>query len=274
MSLADNQTANQTASNDTASPIHTDPVRPDIEYPDSDGQPMAENTLQFQWIVAITGSISRIFRNDSNVFVAGDLLWYPVEGNNKLRIAPDTLVAFGRPKGHRGSYRQWVEHNIAPQVVFEVLSPGNRLAEMTRKFKFYESYGVEEYYIIDPDRNEMDGWIRRADELTPIDEMNGWVSPRLGIRFAMVDEAIQLFQPDGQRFLTYDEVSDELRDALEKATQAHELAEQEKARAEQEKMRAEEEKMRAEEERNRAEQEKNRADRLAARLRELGEDYN
>ncbi|MGI0493862.1 hypothetical protein ACN4EG_18930 [Alkalinema pantanalense CENA528] len=57
--------------------------RPDIHYPDSDGQPMADNTLQFQWIVTIKENLELLFANDANVFVAGDLLWYPVEGNNK-----------------------------------------------------------------------------------------------------------------------------------------------------------------------------------------------
>lgn len=82
-------------------------------------------------------------------------LWYPVEGNNKIRLAPDAMVVFGRSKGdspeatlcERGSYRQWVEGGIAPQVVFEIVSPGNRMAEMSRKLHFYEQYGVEEYYI-------------------------------------------------------------------------------------------------------------------------------
>jgi Putative restriction endonuclease/Aldo/keto reductase family len=80
-----------------------------------------------------------------NVFVAGDLLWYPIEGDNRTRSAPDAMVVFGRPKGYRGSYMQWVEDGIAPQVVFEVLSPGNRFGEMARKFTFYEQHGVDEY---------------------------------------------------------------------------------------------------------------------------------
>ncbi len=116
----------------------------EIEYPTSDGEPMAENTLQFEWIVTIKGSLERIFRDEPHVFVAGDLLWYPVQGNNKLRAAPDTLVAFGRPKGYRGAYLQWLEDDIPPQVVFEVHSPGNRAVEMTRKFNFYNLYGVNE----------------------------------------------------------------------------------------------------------------------------------
>src|SRR5580658_4407713 len=82
--------------------------RPPVVYPDSDGKPMAENTLQYQWNVTITGGLEHLFANDPNIFVAGDLFWYPVEGNDNIRLAPDTFVAFGRPKGHRGSYRQWL----------------------------------------------------------------------------------------------------------------------------------------------------------------------
>src|SRR5262249_37507082 len=56
------------------------PQSPAIEYPDSDGEPMAENTLQFKWIVTIKEGLDGVFRHDPNVFVAGDLFWYPVEG--------------------------------------------------------------------------------------------------------------------------------------------------------------------------------------------------
>src|ERR1700730_6507681 len=85
-------------------------------YPESDGKPMADNTKQFEYITTIKGGLEAQYRNDPNVFVAGDLLWYPVEGNPSIRIAPDVMVAFGRPKGHRGSYLQWKEGGIAPQV--------------------------------------------------------------------------------------------------------------------------------------------------------------
>ena len=97
----------------------------EIIYPDSDGKPMADNTKQFRWIVTIKENLELLFADHSDVFVAGDLLWYPVEGNNRLCQAPDVMVAFERPKGDRGSYKQWEENNIAPQVVFEILSPGN-----------------------------------------------------------------------------------------------------------------------------------------------------
>ena len=67
------------------------------------------------------------------------------------------MVVFGRSKGERGSYRQWEEGNIAPQVVFEIISPGNRRGEMFKKLKFYERYGGEEYYLYNPENNDLTG---------------------------------------------------------------------------------------------------------------------
>src|SRR5665647_3750571 len=79
----------------------------EVVYPESDGQPIADNTKQFEWITTIKGGLDAVFAADPNVFVAGDLFWYPVEGSPATRMAPDVLVAVGRPKGHRGSYQQW-----------------------------------------------------------------------------------------------------------------------------------------------------------------------
>ena len=236
---------------------------PAIIYPDSDGHPMSDNTKQFRWIVIIKENLELLFAAYMDVFVAGDLLWYPVEGDNKTRQAPDTMVIFGRPKGDRGSYKQWEEDNIPPQVVFEILSPGNRLKAMAHKLKFYERYGVEEYYIYDPDDIELIGWLRSGEQLEIIEEMNGWVSPRLGVRFQMTSDNLEIFSPTGERFLTFVELA--------------QLREQERQRAETERQRADEERQRAETERQRAdealsqlEQERQRYQALEELLRERG----
>jgi len=178
-----------------------------ISYPDSDGKPMADNTLQYRWIEKLKGNIELRYVDDPNVFVAGDLLWYPVQGHPEIRTAPDVLVAIGRPKGDRGSYRQWAEAGIAPQIVFEVLSPGNRHGEMMDKVLFYDRYGVEEYYIYNPDRFEFDVLIRQNDRLTSVSIQNEWISPRMGIRFVAHERAeLEVFYPDGRPFLTMTEL--------------------------------------------------------------------
>jgi Uma2 family endonuclease len=181
--------------------------KPSLTYPDSDGRPMADNTIQFRWIVTLQGGFDAMFRDDPAVCVAGDLLWYPVEGDNTLRSAPDVMVVFGRPKGDRGSYRQWEEGDIAPQVVFEIVSPGNRFGEMVRKFRFYDRFGIEEFYSYDPDGAELTGWLRDGDHLQEIEKMDGWVSPRLGVRFDMSAGELRIFRPDGQPFVTFVELA-------------------------------------------------------------------
>ena len=48
----------------------------EIVYPDSDGQPMADNTVQFRWIAVLYHNLAWLFAENPEVFVAGDLLWY------------------------------------------------------------------------------------------------------------------------------------------------------------------------------------------------------
>ena len=219
---------------------------------------MSDNTKQFRWIVTIKENLEILFASILDVFVAGDLLWYPVQGNNKIRQAPDTMVVFGRPKGDRGSYRQWEEDNIPPQVAFEILSPGNRPGKMAEKLLFYQRYGVQEYYIYDPDNIELSGFVRNEDWFEPIAEMNGWVSPLLEIRFQLTENTLEIYRPDGRRFLTPVEM-DQLREqereekelAQSQAQQEREEKELAQSQAQQERQRAEEAIAQLEEERQR-----------------------
>jgi Uma2 family endonuclease len=191
-----------------------------VVYPDSDGKPMSDNTKQFRWIVVIEQNLEWLFADRPDVFIAGDLLWYPVEGDNSLSMAPDTMVVFGRPKGDRGSYQQWREDNIAPQVAFEILSPSNTSQEMDRKLLRYSRYGVEEYYLYDPDRNQLKGWLRSSEDiLDGIESMAGWVSPRLGIRFELGEE-LQLYRPDGVPFFSFTEINQMLTEERQRADSA------------------------------------------------------
>jgi Uma2 family endonuclease len=207
--------------------------QPEVDYPESDGQPMADNTEQFRWIVVIQQNLEWLFADDPNVFVAGDLLWYPVEGRNNLCNAPDVMVAIGRPKGKRGSYQQWKEGDIAPQVVFEILSPSNTAMEMARKQGFYDQYGVEEYYLYDPSKNDLLGWVRTQGHLQVIETMQDWVSPRLKIRFDLAGAEMQIYRPNGDRFFSYVEIAQSLEQERQRADRAEDLLSQERHRAEQ-----------------------------------------
>ncbi|MFN3315676.1 MAG: Uma2 family endonuclease, partial [Raineya sp.] len=113
------------------------------------------------------------------------------------------------------SYKQWEEDNIAPQVIFEINSPGNTALEMLKKFDFYQYYGVKEYVFYDPDTNELAIWVRNESRLEAVEEVNNWQSPLLGVRFVLDEDTLFLYRPDGERFATYTEILDFLNEAKE-----------------------------------------------------------
>lgn len=192
--------------------MRTTDARPQTAFhPGDDGKPPAATTLQSRWIVTIKEGTEAMFRHDPDVLVARDLLWYPVEGRPKIRIAPDMLIAFGRPKGERGSYKQWKEGGIAPQVVFGIRSPGNRAMELIHKLEFYQRYGVEEYYVYAPDHGVPDGWLRSGRRLKGIRKIAGFLSPRLQVRFEPGEgpDNLAIIRSDGDPFLTYGQLVDQ-----------------------------------------------------------------
>ena len=232
-----------------------------IDYPETDDEPMGENTLQFQWINALVVGFERLFLDRPDVFVAGDLFWYPVHGDPKTVTAPDVMVVFGRPKGYRGSYKQWEEGGVAPQVVFEIKSPTNRPARVAEKQALYDQFGVEEYYLYDPDTGVFEAWVRTGKKLRAVRgaRENGFTSPRLGVRFDLPDGLHwRLTRPDGGTIQTFPEL------VAAAVTHQEQLVDERK--------RTIEERRRVVEEQQRSLEERKRADKLAAKLRELGVD--
>ncbi|MCB9745944.1 MAG: Uma2 family endonuclease [Alphaproteobacteria bacterium] len=175
-----------------------------VHYPCSDGEPMADNTKQYEWIVTIRENLDTLL---PGAFVGADNFWYPIEGDNRTRRAPDVYVALGRPKGHRSAYLQWKEDGVAPQVVFEIWSPRNTFAEHVQKLRWDERFGVQEYYTWDPDRLDLSAWHRDAEgRLEPVAIVDGLRSALLGITFHILpDGDLEIHYPDGGRFLTWAE---------------------------------------------------------------------
>ncbi len=58
------------------------------------------------------------------------------------------------------------------------------------------------------------------------------MSPRLGIRFDLSGEELQIYRPDNNPFLSYQEVSEQLAQERQRSDQEYQRAEQERQRAE------------------------------------------
>ena len=129
--------------------IRPAPAVAPIEYPSSDGEPMAENDAQRSAIMYGVGVLSRHFKDRPDVYVSGDLLIYYEEGNPRVSIAPDVFVVFGVEDRQRPNYKLW-EEGQAPAFVLEVASPSTWRDDLGPKRSVYARLGVREYWQYDP----------------------------------------------------------------------------------------------------------------------------
>jgi hypothetical protein len=116
---------------------------------------------------------------------------------------------------------QFREDGVPPAVVFEVLSPRNTEREMVRKGAFYFRHGVREFIVVDPDRDS--GWAMvrsEGGEPEDVPTLDGWTSPTLGIRFVRGAAGLEVYRPDGTRFLSFPELEAQQRAALAEAERA------------------------------------------------------
>ena len=120
-----------------------------IDYPESDGKPLAENDPQLHAIHYAFGALLLHYCDRADVYVSADLLIYYEEGNPRVSVAPDVFVVFGVEDRMRGNYKVW-EEGKGPDFVLEVASPNTWREDVERKPGIYARLGVREYFLYDP----------------------------------------------------------------------------------------------------------------------------
>lgn len=121
----------------------------EIEYPTSDGKPVAETELHLDVMHYIRDALKDHFSGMADVYVGSNLLFYYAEGDPKSVVAPDVFVVKGVPKGRRRNYLLWKEGK-APSLVVEVTSRSTRRKDVQKK-ELYARLGVPEYFMFDPE---------------------------------------------------------------------------------------------------------------------------
>jgi Uma2 family endonuclease len=122
-----------------------------VEYPTSDGKPMAETDLHRQDMVDVIETLQDRYADRPDVYVTGNLLLYYEEGNPRKHVSPDVFVAFGVPKlPPRDYYLLWLEAK-PPDVVIEITSKTTRREDQNKKRGLYRDVlKVQEYFQFDP----------------------------------------------------------------------------------------------------------------------------
>ena len=121
-----------------------------INYPVSDGKPMAESIFHVNLIVQILGLLTDYYRHRRDVFVGGNSFVFYEEGDPKKRLSPDIYIAFGVTPHYRESFRVWEEGKY-PDLVMEFTSKKTRKSDIVDKLKIYRDiWQIREYFLFDP----------------------------------------------------------------------------------------------------------------------------
>ena len=211
--------------------LHEQDANREIEYPASDGEPMAETDIHIRLMSDLRFALEQFFRQDQQVYVSANLFVYYVEGDSRKRVAPDVFVAKNVGNRLRRVYKIW-EEKQPPDVVIEISSRQTWGQDMQRKWGLYERLGVREYFIFDPEYDYLPaplvGYRLNEGQYEELEAIDGRLhSEALGLDLVDTGETLRLFDPNSGRFLL---TADEAMRAVEEEAAARRAVEEENAR--------------------------------------------
>jgi Uma2 family endonuclease len=141
----------------------------EVFYPvESEGE-MGETAAHYLLNSELFHVLRSFLKAQGNVVVAAKMMVYYDEGNPKHWLAPDIFVSFGTENKLRRVFKTW-EEGVFPQVIFEIASDGTFENDLGGKRLDYARFGVEEYYLLDPEREYLpspfDGFSSAAGAFT------------------------------------------------------------------------------------------------------------
>ena len=215
-----------------------------VEYPSSDGKPMAESDSQR---IPLTYAVDRLryyFRNHADVYASGNLLIYYEEGNPRARVAPDVFVVFGVRNVERSSYRLW-EEGKGPDFVLEITSRATWREDQRKKRELYRRLGVREYWQYDPTRDYLEPPLQGSElvegayERLPEREMaDGTLALRsevLGLELRLAGRRLRFHDPkSGEDLPDLAETEEQRQEAEDRRREAEDRRREAETRVEQE----------------------------------------
>jgi len=172
-----------------------------VDYPTSDGKPMAETELHWQVMVDVVEPMRDHFAADPMVHVGGNLLLFYEEGNRRKHVSPDAFMVRGISKFPLRDYYLLWEEGQPPDVVIEITSKTTRREDQTKKRVLYRDVlKIPEYFQFDPTEDYLDpslqGVRRIGDSYEPIVSVNGRLpSEVLGLHLERSGHELKLWDP-------------------------------------------------------------------------------
>lgn len=178
---------------------HGKSVPREIDYPSTEGLPLAESSLHIRVILDILARLLFHYRKQKKVFIGVNQYLYYREGDPKARRAPDIMIVKGlAPIKNRTSYFMW-RYKIIPSCIIEVTSPGTAQEDFGPKKLLYQQLGIREYLIYDLLKEYLTpslvGFRLQGGVYKPIspDPKGGLVSEELGLRLVPEEEDLGLW---------------------------------------------------------------------------------
>ncbi|NJO76420.1 MAG: hypothetical protein HC833_23325, partial [Leptolyngbyaceae cyanobacterium RM1_406_9] len=198
-------------------------------------------------------------------------VYHTTGGSPRVPVVPDAFLSLGveRRKGGRSrrSYAVWEEAGVVPILTLEMVShkPGG---EYDEKLAIYANLGVLYYVIYNPefwqrDRHQPFEVYKLVASQYQLQTGEPCWMPEVGLGIGRCQQRLGGVE---QEILSWYDAQNHVYPTPDQQ------AEQERQRTEQAHQRAEQAHQRAEQAHQRAERERLQRERLAARLRELGED--
>ena len=197
-----------------------------VEYPSTDGKPMAETDHQRTPLSYAVDRLRLHFRGRPDVYVSGNLFIYYEEGNPKAVVAPDVFVVMGADGRDRETYRLWEEPR-GPDFVLEITSRSTRREDQTVKRDLYRRLGVREYWQYDPTNDWLTPPLQGLEliegkyERLPARERSGGelalTSAVLGLELRLSERGLRFHDPRAGRDLPNLAETDDERQRVEHA---------------------------------------------------------
>lgn len=206
----------------------------EVEYPESDGQPMGETDVHRDWMFRILELLRWRYRGE-RVYLASNLLVYYQKGVPRHFVVPDDFVVTDCDPGQRRTFKTW-EEGKAPEVVFEVTSRSTRREDEVYKPRIYAQLGVHEFFLYDPTaeylRPPLKGFRLKDGDYVPVEpDASGAIRcEHLGLTLRLDQRELQMFDSrSGQLLRTAAEAA---ADAFRVADAQRQLAEEQQRAAE------------------------------------------